>query len=166
MQTTFDLMGGNQKPRAARGTFPIDLLPQSGHPEVRSCHGRHPGTRASQEHGLPRDKEVVAETPPAGAKLITRRSQGPWPAAWAGESWPRYKIGDPRPFEPRISLCPITRFQPEFRAIAMLWSHSDAGPITTWSQVRVVGAKLPPNRSPSGSRLTALDDSSTADMFG
>ena len=51
--------------------------------DIRACeHRGTTGTLATMKND--------SEAPSPGAKLITRRPQVPWPAAWAGESSPRY----------------------------------------------------------------------------
>jgi hypothetical protein len=110
--------------------------------------------------------KTVCEASCPGAKLITRRSQVPRPAAWAGESWPRYRIGDPRPFEPRISFCPLTRFQPDSAAIAMLRSDSRCRANNYLIPGSRRGIDIAPNLSPPGSLPFSSGSYATSDMHG
>jgi len=81
--------------------------------DIRACE--HRGTSGSLA-----SMKVVVEAPAPEAKLITRRSQVPRPAAWAGESWPRYLNEEPRLNEPRFCFHPLTLSQRDLPAITML----------------------------------------------
>jgi len=102
-------------------------------------------------------RKEVSEAPAPGASLIARRSQVPRPASWAGASWPRYKTGDPRPFEPRISFPPITGFQPDPPAIAMFRSDSGCRAHNHLIPGSNPGSDTAPNRSTPGSRPSRIE---------
>jgi hypothetical protein len=94
--------------------------------DIRACeHRGTAGTLATMKDDT--------EAPFPGAKLITRRSQVPWAAAWAGESWPRYLDEESRLNVPRFRFHPLARVQPDSLSIAVLRSE-----IGCWPHIRAI----------------------------
>jgi len=102
-------------------------LTSSAHPNVL-CLGAIPSLLKSKIAYLTRARTNRAQRHKSGCRLQEMGPAARYPpdnprAEGTGESTPRHLIEEPRRFEPQISFRPVTRFQPDSLAFAVLQSH-------------------------------------------